>query len=527
VVFLGAGLGYHAEALLGETSSTHIIAHEPEPALAEHLADAARAPGVVSSPRVTVTTSPAELQTALEAHATAGFEVITLPGRREASPETFTAADAVVSAFTSRREINTNTLARFGRLWVRNLCRNLDALAAGRPVSELAGAFSGIPGLLLAAGPGLDQILPQLPELSRYAVVVAVDTAVAASIRAGATPDLAVVVDPQYWNTRHLDAVRPGATLLVSESSAHPTVFGHFRTPPLFCSSLFPLGRALEQTIGMMGTLGAGGSVSTTAWDLLRHLGCAPIYTAGLDLGFPGGRTHFEGSFFETRAVSLGNRYQPAESTLFRYISGGGPYLADAQPEGTLITDRRMEIYARWFEGQLAHPSAPPTFTLTHGGLRIRGLALAAPERLAGGRPVRDIVMQRLGAVGELSGDEHHQRRKAISRQLELLREHLQALDSLAGAALDALDSIRAHHARYGTADFAPLEQIDMRITEQGSREVVSFLMQDAIARIRSGFGSESLTEQFDASERLYGELRESVRYHDECLRNARENRSS
>ena len=218
--------------------------------------------------------------------------------------------------------------------------------------------MEGIPTLLLAAGPTLDQVLPHLRELARRCLVIAVDTAVSPARRAGIEPDFAVVVDPQYWNARHLDRIPPGRTLLVSEASAHPFVFRHFRPPLFLCSSLFPLGRSFEALLGAFGSLGAGGSVSTSAWDLARLLGTSQVYAAGLDLGFPGGRTHCRASFFEELALALGSRLQPAEGVIFRYLTWG------ANPAPIPCERRRRRssptagwpIYRTWFASQLALP---------------------------------------------------------------------------------------------------------------------------------------------------------------------------
>jgi hypothetical protein len=69
--------------------------------------------------------------------------------------------------------------------------------------------------------------------------------------------------------------------------------------------------------------------------------------------------------------------------------------------------------------------------------------------------------------------------------------------------------------------DFRPLADADARIVSGGSREIASFLMQDAILRIRSGFGSGSVGEQLAASRQLYESLLDSVEYHLQCVQHA------
>lgn len=514
VVFLGMGLGYSVDALLELTEETRILVFEPD----QELQAAPQVARNVSygdlRERLVVCSTPEKLSEALALYAASGFEVLQLNARRLAAPESFEEADSVIEQFRSRVDINRNTLARFAHLWVRNLCRNLDRLAEGLPLSALAGAFRGVPGLLLAAGPGLDQVLAHLPELAERSVVVAVDTAVGPALSCGVRPDVAVVVDPQYWNSRHLDGIRPDSTILLAESSTHPSVFRHFRSPAVFCGSLFPLGQEVEAALGPLGSLGTGGSVSTTAWDLLRHFGCDEIYVAGLDLGFPGGRTHFRGSFFETLAVSLGRRLSPAEGTLHRYVRSGAPFQTAATGGGTVLTDRRMEIYRTWFARKLSDQGTPATHTLSLGGARIPGLEPQPLDRLLAKPVARARIDEVFRRFPGLDQDLVRNRRNGMLTRLRTLAGNLKELQHAARAALEEVVRLENGNRSGQQIDFGRLTEIDDRIQSLGGRGIASFLMQEAISSIRSGFGSADIAEQIDASRKLYGQLEDSARFH-------------
>jgi len=482
VVILGFGLGYQAEALLAATQTTHVVVFEPDRALTEELRPARDVDDLVASPRLTWCDTVGALGDALVTHAAAGFEIVSLQARRLADPELFADADTALSAFRSRIEVNSNTLSRFGRLWIRNLCSNVDALSAGIPIDRFRGLLSGLPGLLLAAGPGLEQVLHILPALAQRTVVVAVDTAVSVCQAHGVQPDIAVVVDPQYWNARHLDRVEPSTTLLVAESSTHPSVFAHFRSPPAFCGSLFPLGLEMERALGPMGSLGTGGSVSTTAWDLLRFGGCESIYVAGLDLGFPNGRTHFRGSFFELLAVALGQRLSPAEKTLYRYVRSAAPHLVDSNDGSTVLTDRRMEIYRNWFAKQVSEGGSPSTYTLSTGGVRIDGIEVIEPESLLSLPDLRQQLGELLAGIEPVTANEKAQSRTAVRNLLLGLAKDLEPLEEIARMAVRAIENIRQDVGAGKQVDFTPLTSIDAQIQSYSGRAVVSFLMQEAIS---------------------------------------------
>lgn len=517
VVLLGMGLGYQAAALLATTSSL-IIAYEPSEELRRLAMSTGPLAGDDHSDRLFIAPALSELSSLLPRRAAQGFETLELPALG-AYDEDADAARSIVRAFAGRLEINRNTLNRFGRLWVRNLCRNLDELAGARGVAELASLMEGIPTLLLAAGPTLDQVLPHLRELARRCLVIAVDTAVSPARRAGIEPDFAVVVDPQYWNARHLDRIPPGRTLLVSEASAHPFVFRHFRPPLFLCSSLFPLGRSFEALLGAFGSLGAGGSVSTSAWDLARLLGTSQVYAAGLDLGFPGGRTHCRASFFEELALALGSRLQPAEGVIFRYTWSAGPQHVPGTDGEALLSDRRMEIYRNWFASQLALPRATPTASLTRGGARIEGMRLADLEEVLALPDRRDEIASRLGRVARpLGNTTWSKRRRALASHATELGNRLAELAELARAASSTVEEIRRRHETGAGVDFSPLAPLDERIRTHPAGELGSFLIQEAISEISAGYGSASVTEQIDASSRIYAGLADAARFHAERL---------
>lgn len=522
MVLFGLGLGYHADYLIEHTESTHVIVFEPVAevlAIAEEHGSLAR---LRHCRRLSLATDSGSLARILPQIAGEGFETFVLPGTERLSNE-YALGRRIADAFSRRLEINRNTLQRFGRLWVRNLCRNLDVIADAYGVTTLAGGFSGVPVLLLAAGPTLDQILPLLPDLSRRYLVVAVDTAVAPALRVGVRPDFAVVVDPQYWNARHLDRVISEGTMLVSEASAHPRVFESFRAETFLCSSVFPLGRAFEESLGRFGTLGAGGSVATTAWDLARLIGATDITVAGLDLGFPAGRTHCRSSYFEHLALLWGTRVTTAESVVFRYVWSAEPRPIAANDGREILSDRRMEIYRRWFTEQISLPGAPPTRMVTTGGAAIEGIALLSPEQ-ALDRPVQRarIDRRRSDLLRALPAPDGRRRGLLQARAAEL-RQLLEDLQSVAEEAAATVRRIHRDCLSGQTVDFTPLVPLDRRLGRHPAGAIGSFLIQDAISRIRSGYGSAHVVEQIDASLGMYEGLAESTAYHAEELRRASE----
>ena len=205
-------------------------------------------------------------------------------------------------------------------------------------------------------------------------------------------PDFVVVVDPQYWNARHLDRCVSPTSILVSEAAVWPAVLRGDFAATIFCSSLYPLGRYVEEHVGdPKGILGAGGSVATSAWDFARILGCQPLFMAGLDLAFPGGRTHARASLFEQRALQVGSRLEPASSAGFQALRGGQPYLAPSNDGGMVLTDRRLSLYSWWFTKKMNVHVGLVTCNLSAGGLATPGMPAVAMDQ------VLDLPVMKIG----------------------------------------------------------------------------------------------------------------------------------
>ncbi|MFW5995429.1 MAG: 6-hydroxymethylpterin diphosphokinase MptE-like protein, partial [Spirochaetia bacterium] len=338
-------------------------------------------------------------------------------------------------------------------------------------------------------------------------------------------------VDPQYWNTRHLDAARSARCEIISESSTHPRVFRLLHGKVSMCSSLFPLGSYVEDSDKPFGRLGAGGSVSTTAWDFARHLGCSPVVCAGLDLGFPGRATHFRGSFFEARALTVGRRHFPVETMAFDYLHSGKTEYVRANNGGEVLTDRRMNIYIWWFETQMNRYPETRTLNLSSRGVAIPGIpgtnveeVLTWPIRrdeidtIRAGHPPDEDLAGEKPADEDLAGEnltdkQLRERQTTLVERIELLNAHLHELERVAASAADAAAEAKREQVRSAHIPaelLARLDHADEQIRANRYKDIAGFLMQEITERIRSGAENDAL----DASHALYSGLVESCRYH-------------
>jgi len=406
----------------------------------------------------------------------------------------YAAIEEKIRTWAMKDEVNAATLKRFGKRWVRNLSRNKGAIRDYPGISRLEnlaakdGTSSALPVFLAAAGPSLDKIRPLLGEIHRRCIVAAVDTNLRFFVKNGTPPDFVITVDPQFWNSRHLDRCVSGHTVLVAEPAVYPSVLNLPFKRIFLCGSLFPFGAFLEKHVDQKGRLGAGGSVATTAWDFARSLGAQEIWIAGLDLAYPGLKTHFRGARFEEIANSNSGRFKPVETWTAGALRDGGPFYARSSSGGQVLTDRRLSLYAAWFENQFSKYPQVRNYGIFQEGLAILGLEaadaqiceqklLALPER-------RGEIDRRLNAVFSKIDNEFNEPEERAERARKYenaVSVLLCALKSIKSAAEEG-EAITAKALKRNLSQLErdkiikDTDKIMRRITNSEVKEVAGFL---------------------------------------------------
>jgi len=333
----------------------------------------------------------------------------------------YKAVDERIRVWSTKDDVNKATHKRFGQRWVRNLARNMSAIRDIPGVSRLEKLAinreqGALPVFLAAAGPSLDKIKPLLRDIYERCVIVAVDTSLRFFLQNDIQPDFTVVVDPQFWNSRHLDRCAGNfvaRTALIAEPAVYPSILSLPFKNKFLCSSMFPLGAFIENMVDIKGKLAAGGSVATSAWDFARLLGSNEIWIAGLDLSFPGLKTHFRGARFEALSNSKSCRFNPVEKWVVRALRDGFPLKARSAVNGQVLTDKRLSLYAAWFENQFRRYPQVRSYCLFQEGIYIEGLQSAETEKFLALPIRRDEIDKRVNAVfSEIESDFNSPREK-------------------------------------------------------------------------------------------------------------------
>jgi len=450
--------------------------------------------------------------------------------------EWYAAVEERIKTWNSRTNVNRATQKRFGKRWVRNLSQNLQAVRDIPGISRLEGILKehDIPVFLAAAGPTLDAAGPMLGEIAKRCVVVAVDTSLRFLLSRCVDPDFVVSVDPQYWNYRHLDRVPAPKTRLIAESAVYPPVLRHRFGGIFLCGSFFPLGRFIEEKVDPKGDLGAGGSVATSAWDFARHLGAKSVWIAGLDLSFPELKTHFRGAAFEEKSHAESRRFSPGETWNFRVLRDGQPFQAKRQGGGTVLTDKRLSLYAAWFENCFSRFADIKNYSLQASGLAIPGIESAAVEELLALPERREEIQRLFGEVyAAVEEDFHCKEAENRAEQYENARKALfEGLVRVKNLAEDTAESVEtaARRCRQGRLEekereraLKRLDSANKAITESAVKEITGFLFPETAeweAEI-AALSPDPFARHLEFSARFYRALAETSAYNLHVLEKA------
>ena len=260
---------------------------------------------------------------------------------------------------------NMNTEVAFGERLADNMLYSLPHIIEGSSLNNLKSAIgkcniSGIPAIIVSAGPSLDKNIKQLESVGNRAFIISVDSALKALIREGIDFHIGISVDPRK-NPAVFEDGRIAEYPLVLSANSIPAIARRNQSRLFFES---PVGfegfeEALKAKTGEgLGELKTGGSVATDAFSLAEYLGFEKIILIGQDLAYTGGKTHVSG-FAENE------ENKRDEDSLVEVEGMDGT---------TLRTDIQMDSYRKWFELAIKRNQGKRTvYNATEGGARIHG----------------------------------------------------------------------------------------------------------------------------------------------------------
>lgn len=222
----------------------------------------------------------------------------------------------------SRYWKNRATLIRFGRLYSRNLFRNIARLPCCMSLSDMKGTVSK-PIVVFGAGESMEETARDILKCRNDYYCIAVDAALSALLVMGIVPDSFVSEEAQSIICDTFIGFAPAyphihAFLsLTGWSGAYNVLSGakaitYYATR--YCPSRFLTNLSEEGILPtLLPPMGSVGLTATYIALMLRQSG-VPVFIAGLDLSYSVGVTHARGASPSIKRLSSSNRLNPCEA---------------------------------------------------------------------------------------------------------------------------------------------------------------------------------------------------------------------
>ncbi|MGL5254587.1 MAG: motility associated factor glycosyltransferase family protein [Brevinema sp.] len=384
LLICGAGLGYLIEHALTIKTLKNIFVYEPNPELVSlYLEERSELKLLKANSRVIYFSNLQDLPKIIRENPFSELSFVALRSYYELFSTEIEQCHQIFASSLTRKEISRNTLIRFGKIWVKNFLRNLPYCQKSLSPNQFIDAGLNKPAIVIGAGPSLDESLPLIKKNQSNAILIAVDTALPMLENAGITPDFVVTVDPQEINAFYLRMAQKTSPYLIADPGVHPSALENRQNRLVMCGAAFPFYPYFEPYLGKRGILASGGSVSTSAFDFARILGCNIILLAGQDLSFSKRKTHGLGNVLWNMGRVEASRFAPysgkqAKSTYSEHslsIAGrtGAPVVADA----------RLASFVAWFNEEVPKTKSQ-VFLVSMEGAAIEGAtALPTAEAFA------------------------------------------------------------------------------------------------------------------------------------------------
>ena len=184
-----------------------------------------------------------------------------------------------------------------------NFVKNLKYVADSFYANELKNAFQGFPAIVCGAGPSLQCAIHELKRLSKYALIIAGGSTLAALSSQGVPIHFGMAIDPnieEYYRFKNSFAFD---TPLIYSTRVHPSIFHTCNGPFGYLRSGIGgrLDRWIEEELGLrsplLGATLSQESIAVTpiATAFAQMLGCNQILFCGVDLAYTRDTRYAEG----------------------------------------------------------------------------------------------------------------------------------------------------------------------------------------------------------------------------------------
>ena len=218
--------------------------------------------------------------------------------------------------------------------------------------------LSGMPAVLVSAGPSLDKNIDQLREIQDCVFILAVDTALNTVLNHEIIPDMTISIDGHKTVELFKNPKTKEIPIALSSRSNKEIIpfisqkrFYELSSKELLAKLFHNIGKEVVE-------LPTGGSVANNACALLQRMGFQIIIFMGQDLAYPEKKTHTLQAYGEYDTINENEK---------KYVKVLDVYGKE------VYTEPNMLSYLKWFESFISVFSSIRFIDATEGGAAIKG----------------------------------------------------------------------------------------------------------------------------------------------------------
>ncbi len=224
-------------------------------------------------------------------------------------------------------------------------------------VAEIQNKIQNRKIIIIAAGPSLNHSLSLIKDIkkSNNAVVICVSTILKSLLKKNFSPDYVIVMDAQQRTYRHIEGIENCNVPIIIDSSAY-WEFAHNYSGEKYLALQKGYQPAEDYANAhSLPLFNTGGSVTTLAIDIALQFGAKELYLAGVDMAFPDGKTHANGTIDE-------NSIEKENLLKIKDVNGKDVY-----------TSEQLYSYLTWIENRIAQSPEVKVYNLSDCGAMIEG----------------------------------------------------------------------------------------------------------------------------------------------------------
>ena len=421
---------------------------------------------------------------------------------------------ALAMSLLKRKPANEHIHMDLAPRWALNGFKNLARVGERPLVSDLKDDFTGVPMIIVGAGPSLAKNIEHLRSAQDKAIIVCVARALNSLQSAGIVPDFAISLDAidvrSHFRNIRISEI-PG--LLLSMTS-HPNLF-ELKHPGIitFSANTEAEGWMLDAEDELVETP-TGGSVSCAAMSIGLLWRCDPIIMVGQDLAFDQGAVYHSAGTDGDTTVTL----DPATNTWtfsgfsddlthsLRHHLRDGKLSANAAKVpgyygGAVPTTPEFAAARQWFEFTAQDEAGRTTlFNCTEGGAYIEGMQHAPLAEVLGSLPTQRVstshIVSQLASMPLLSD-----RASRLNTRATHCRAAIRAVADLARACVAQIDAVPNQ-----AGAMERLQHLEKELSTALPHAFVLNIAAQADIReaIQQGTEAKSLGDSLATSRRLY-----------------------